>query len=790
MLIQAKATRTTTSPKLPLRFLASVPHHLTSCLSNDAVEVCFEQWTASLRSQDHVEAMTCLKIAHEMNTTIKNKGRPETSCPGSSTTSKSLPLWIERCRNLFTASKVSSIIERIVLMALKWCSETIENESAVVGAMNMAYSVLRSIDLLVVKQWTRKYAAVVRKLSDKARQPDLASILQSQALKLLTVLDATCEYVDWPLLIKSTLPNYLANTSTCWKAVDADLGQLAHSQTFALTQGHLWSNAKDQHQHQDILHCLTEFILKQCLPDSNVSVAKYCQLQLARSLIAVIESHNPERIDELKFFADGLCKRGIPQLWSLDLCISTDFHNCASNQVCRVHFELTRQQLCLSVTLIGLRYASASSNNLDDEFFERLSARLSLSNQTRVPSCRFPEPFQSKASPSAPNLTSVTSVNWREQLQSCLSSRSEEVGSIVGNLVAELCSDLQKRCDDVETPLRRLDAKLQQVEEHLKDAKQEVAASQSHQTLLQNALNEKEGELRMMKAEVEQLQHQLSASDHNYQKSLKDVHEAREIADRLSSEFQNRITRIEADRLQELNSVKGNHANECSHLQAQMIVQEQQIAATESRVSWIKDNAEQTTHELRVKQEQILAELHEQHAELEADSRLQFQQLQTELSGKTAELDHANDELQFRQLKVEHLTEQESRHKEQLESLQSDLSSTTAETQRLGAELREEKQKREKLFQDQAAQQAELDRLVAQIEDVEHSEAALRQQCKTQEKALKKAKRAEANVLAILQNARQPGSSPTRMSATPLQNTATPSLRLPQDTHTSEEEGD
>ena len=774
-----------------LTFLASVSVELISSLDDATLDNCHQHWKAALRSQDNGDVVQSLHLASCFHANAKNDSSPEASAKSLQPLPPSLVTWVDKCRMRFSQPEVDHVIQRTVLSVLKWCSEVDEEDASTLKSVKLASSLLHNVHAAHVRSWVSTNGPIMRKLSQKLSLPELPATLRAEALVVLSVLDEECKCPEWPALVARV--SQVLRLATFIEAYDGvvALHLIISSVVHVFDQRRSWSSADAQRRHARILKDLVAHVLAGCRPGQQATVATFGQIEMGILLVKAVrtDGHGEPGL-LLGAFLHALCEVEVPEWWPLDLSSPDDPQNCASLDVCVHEFEAKRQELCLLVTSTAIRTASLSANTMTGAMFDLLQRR--LGTPERKIHCRYPDTFRALPLQQCARSDNVSSLHWREQLQGQLLTRSHNSAQLVEHYVVLICRDLQSRCDNVESPLREAVANTQRLENALIGVRKDLAQSEKEKELLGRSLNNKERKHVVNAERINSLESKVVALQAKVDDQGREVRDLEERADKRANEYRHQLNEVESSHESELALAQQQLTSERSTFEEQLCSQRGALTESIDEARWLKEHMDHTIAKLRSEYAESLRKLSDEKSTAEAAAQSEIQRLNSRASSREVNLGRLQNEVCARDQELASANEQHERDQSTVRSLQLDLEAVRADVQELRSQLNMEVRSHASLREKEARRSVQLNESLSRIAQLERSESALQQQCRNQDKALKKAQRAEASVLAILQNARQPVESPitSTKTASPSQQTASPTPRLLQSSFVSEEDAD
>ncbi|KAK9496065.1 hypothetical protein V1508DRAFT_347397 [Lipomyces doorenjongii] len=316
--------------------------------------------------------------------------------------------------------------------------------------------------------------------------------------------------------------------------------------------------------------------------------------------------------------------------------------------------------------------------------------------------------------PATPSLAGSTStlIDWRARLLSELTQDATRQHESVIAFVAHLCRDLERRCEQVEAPLRQLEAQFSALKNENELLERDLKDSQV-------VLKEREADIKELNDKFVDLTGDLRDRDERCALLLSDNESLRTELARVVSEAQVRHSRDKSEFQKKLNKEEENHMIKVSDLhdkldQADAMVRERQLKADKFEAISCELEAENTKARTRISeldknrselqmkldsQEESILDL-EKQAELARES---ISQLQREVEG----LHIHNTEL------IQQLGDQSSRVTELTEAYPAQLAIREQEFRAQMAELEQLHEERNKI-----SQQEHLDALTALKQEI------------------------------------------------------------------------
>ncbi|KAK9238301.1 hypothetical protein V1525DRAFT_418756 [Lipomyces kononenkoae] len=261
---------------------------------------------------------------------------------------------------------------------------------------------------------------------------------------------------------------------------------------------------------------------------------------------------------------------------------------------------------------------------------------------------------------------SSTRMDWRARLLSELTQDTRRQHESVTTFVTHLCRDLERRCEQVEVPLRQLEVQVSNLKREKELLEHDLQDSQE-------ALKEREAEIKQLSNKCLDLTGDLSDRNERCELLLSDNDSLRKEITRVVSEAQVRHSRDRSEFQKKLDNEEEDHMIKMSNLQdkldqAEAMVKESQIKAEDFEARSRELERENTNARQRIttldkdksemqmkldSQEKTIFEL-EQSGEMTQGT---IAQLQREVEGLRVHATELKQQLQHQSSRVTELTE-------------------------------------------------------------------------------------------------------------------------------------
>lgn len=264
--------------------------------------------------------------------------------------------------------------------------------------------------------------------------------------------------------------------------------------------------------------------------------------------------------------------------------------------------------------------------------------------------------------------------NWRDRLKSELEGQNSYQRDSIVRSVAQICQDLETRCNTVEEPLRREKARSQEFEQRVEELNKQVATLESqaaddrfHLDGLEDEKLSLVDERDQISAKLNELRLQFEEANRNAEDVLRNAREefnARDLA--LRSTILNREEQLRSrdDKVQELNSTVGQVKGCLEHT-------EEELRALGERFEDLQARLENTGRQLdeernaKFRQSEEILRLKERSINLEHQLQTTESEMEA-VSGQLSDLGVSHEELKqssesrLREMKVAHAADLET----------------------------------------------------------------------------------------------------------------------------------
>lgn len=433
---------------------------------------------------------------------------------------------------LFRDSRASKTLSLITLQVISACASGTEKSEpeASIWSVVMANDIVGAIPSHDREEWCRQSIPIIRKLQDRCLVQDLSPALRFQALTFLVSIvekvsvPQQCVFAYEQLMLD--FGNNLSSTEQLDLALQVSLPRFA-----PLFSSQWWeafvSSCLDMliERKATILLC-TEASLACLLNRLSEAVEEYPECR--EGLISAYSSHNyRQKMDQ--FLNDS----------SFDARSSGDSDYCT--EVLAASTDTLASSFC-SLLLRGALATRPSETQLPSNLIPGILKRYTSTRSAST--CRFghSKPKSSRQGAlfveveSSPDMQQAH-LPWKEKLATKMQAQAQDQQRAVVASFAEICRDLEERCENVELPLRQEQEKFAHLHfrhEQLMKAFSELEAQVMDRDLRINALEAESdsnaAQLETRSAESEDLMHRVEKATKELQQAKEHAREALAIA--------------------------------------------------------------------------------------------------------------------------------------------------------------------------------------------------------------------------------------------------------------------
>ena len=643
-----------------LRFLDVFPPKIIISLQ--------EQLNTILRTSlnDHSTSVLCLAIFAKLSTIafpLKDHAwssdGPDSSV-GSDSSNQDDKFRIARKYFIKGASdKVSKIMDLVILHAVQACKPTPDPTQAA-ERLKISADILNAIESEERNSWVqkKKSAPTILKLYSELMRPHISREVQIAGFAVIAALNI------------SSVPQDLI--LACEKALEgSSLPQGFQIDTILASFACKFSSSFIQ---EKLLHMLL-LASRRCQYSVEVSHELQHARTFARALAKVLRTSPTLRQSVLVALnSNGLCGA------LHDFIMPTDFGNFPAhgNQpVCPNSVEEIKRSLQLELSALFLRaaiHALPDEIGIDSSLAEALLSRAS-DPPSSIPECKcfVPPPIATADSLSlyqvcSTPVSSAVGHGWRNQLEKELKRKAAHEYESILATVNQVCQDFENRCNEVEEPLRREEAKSKELQSRFETL-------DLHCRDLENEAQERALILDGLEAEKSSLADQLDSSRQQTSRISQNYTQLQQKHDRSMAEMASAAkSSLETTKQQEL------------ELQASLIAKNEEVEQLGQRLAVL----ESETKRLELRNSKVSEDLVQRNSEVakaeakynsyqEEISRLlekfQDQRLMNEsvLSKREAELSQARQHANQRQDEINRLLQLDVDQKETVSRIKQDI---------------------------------------------------------------------------------------------------------------------
>ncbi|KAF2805228.1 uncharacterized protein BDZ99DRAFT_574827 [Mytilinidion resinicola] len=662
-------------------------------------------------------------------------------------------------RRLFDSVKAMTKTTTMTVLSVIWackssCGDGITDAEAAEG-IRIAIRTLQSVDVDVRHEWSHSSSltkSMLPKLVEKSLRPEIHPLVQLEAFGFLgTLLGHENIPKEVVAQYNRTLEYILLKP---FATIRVGLSLSVSIPIFA----HRFDDNMSKKLFQDLLNATTRTISAELLEvyralSSQLTATMPACAVLRKSLLLSISSN------DMQHALDSFLGDAIPPGDVLD-------HN--SGDVCNNHAVASKRAL-VSTLLIMILTATLTTQIDESRLPTKIAISL-LEMQSRItgPSNTCPQTiethqlrsrlsvFEQSCTPRA-----VTGQpNWRDRLALDLQQQSAHQRDMIVHTVAQVCQQLEERCDHVEKPLREEQRKVEELEAQVTKLKDLVSTLESEAIDRKLLVDGIEGERMQWELDLQQAESRNDRLSNEFSTSLEDMRQKLEEAERETNHtragFEAREIKLRADLLS-----------------TEEILQQRtgQVGSLEIQIKQLQADLESRGAELeRIRQlhESLTVQLHELHGDLELarqDGSRQTNQIaglvvkegeittylenaKQELADKTRALEKLHeDHLKLESASRDQLASAESKYRTDLENV---AAQANEEAARLNKQIEDAVGRFDELKQTHEELLHEMDLDRAAISELESENDQLRDSCIAKDEELDALKALKKRVLSTM----------------------------------------
>ncbi|GAB7351877.1 hypothetical protein MBLNU459_g2425t2 [Dothideomycetes sp. NU459] len=352
----------------------------------------------------------------------------------------------------FEGRKTHKTMQLIALRVICACrSGSGEIHQEALTSVILANNILAAVAEPIRTEWCNKNPAIVRKLQEKCLVQDLTPDIRFQALTFMGALPSS---IALPSQAISSYGKLLTNTDS----VSIPQEQFEQSLDLAL---HRYAPLFDSRWWQDFLSTVVDAAISK--PSSLILGCSSRCAPLLKRLTVLVEEFSSCREATLAVFAKSDVRQKLEALDVVeDINTRSSLVDGSHDGVCPSSVSLSREDLAKSLcTLILQSGLSAQSHATQppNRVIKAALHRHGQSSMSDICSHRNVLPGKTYKQPHLVEVESTPviqnpSIHWRTRLTMSIQAHAMTQEQALMASFAEMCRDLERRCENVEEPLR------------------------------------------------------------------------------------------------------------------------------------------------------------------------------------------------------------------------------------------------------------------------------------------------------------------------------------------------
>lgn len=356
------------------------------------------------------------------------------------------PKWKPKgMHQFFTDSKAHKTLHLIVLRVL-WAANISTERSVdeLEECLGLANELITFLPEDIRREWCSQNPIVVRKLQGKVCQPELDARVQIQAFAFICSL---CASREQPETITAQLSGLLSQPDNLSKMMAT--GETSDVQKLVEIMA--------PSQVSELLTNWTTFILK-AEPSDIVRSSETLALSI-KSLIAALENSDHLSAGVLGALSSSAVANSLSQLTAL-IARTGDDHNAVEDGICSSALLRSRRAMVNSISGLYIRAALIADHSQTDvasDVYPLLvnAHFLSATEDSRCGHVRPRERVHLKEEIPGSQPPATDDTDWRHALDQHLQAKAQNEQAELSKVFANACADLERRCNDVEVPLKQ-----------------------------------------------------------------------------------------------------------------------------------------------------------------------------------------------------------------------------------------------------------------------------------------------------------------------------------------------
>ncbi|KAJ5572548.1 hypothetical protein N7450_009532 [Penicillium hetheringtonii] len=425
----------------PLHSLMNLWNDGSSAFLNDiSEEVMFNlqlEFTKTLRNmEDHMGILLSLATFARIVSAQQNSGIVRNQC-GSET-----PVWLSNIQHFFGPKRGQKTLDLVALRVILACSSSSGSlsPSQAAESIRLAVSIIDTIDVSQKDAWVASGSSKIAKLCDKVLRDGFDREIQ---LMGITFLLSLCPIANLPSDIRNLGLRLLVSRDSR-AALTTMEPHLVTRLTHSLA-------AYDE----SIVYELLRFTVD-AVKDNNPNCDSLSNLHVADLLLSSFQQTEFQQVIS-SLLSSASTKDTIASLFDKFPSKPSPTH-CEESEICYYAYATLQNKMLRNLfEMLFAATLSQSGNRREVDIIKSFVGRVPLSLETCAFATSEPSSFRSRLSlrDRRDFLSSQhPSRNWRSQVTDTLRQSSEMVHDRMMKKFEDICVDMERRCYDVEGPLR------------------------------------------------------------------------------------------------------------------------------------------------------------------------------------------------------------------------------------------------------------------------------------------------------------------------------------------------
>ena len=586
--------------------------------------------------------------------------------------------WQDGTRKFFIGDKAAKTASLTVLRVIQFCCDSsgISTEQALEG-MELCANVIKAIDPIILDQWAKENASLVKKLQVRLNSGKMEKELQIAVCTLPNetlasdldpeysirriaagrpaycaslslpanetnssqVLDIYVSLVclsEWPLSVPTALQAAIPDLST--DSRQFNVLSKRKEKVLSSVLDSVWRSSEHLDECLSLVDCFLYFAIDRCQPRRPVNPQLFLDMGFASITIATIRQNVTKGSALPTRTVEYATTQGLPEWWNVNVFGWKSYgeasDDCSGSQCCHHEAEKLRLRLAASISSLFVEAALKPSScplhhRIPPAMLSSLLQQLTKPGLGQSSPCRADGGvLRRKAAPSlARGLVSVDhgSQNWRQSLAIELQTVAMDSHELIIGHVNSICRDLEHRCNIVEMPLREALEKIEAMQNNLDSTNAELTASSRENLVLEGNLRQARDDLDAETEQKIQLLGRLDAAVAREDILSQALTDCKKTVSDTKAEAAAEVEAVQECTRMAADAMQADQRAKVEQLHRELTAETEKISTLESDNQWMRDHVDvlqEDLHQAQALKTGLERQLHQQAETLSDVQRL------------------------------------------------------------------------------------------------------------------------------------------------------------------------